>query len=319
MPFPTFDRSVLKLKPLSERVHDMDLSHLLKLDDPIPPFSHPFLDILAERMRAARERKAAVIFMMGAHVIKAGASNFVIELMKQGWVTHCALNGAGAIHDFELALIGATTESVARYIRTGEFGMWQETGDINLAAAEGLKDGLGLGEAVGRMIVARRFPHSENSILATGYRLQVPVTVHVSIGCDIIHQHPSCDGAVLGAASYHDFLVFAHSVSRLEGGVFINFGSAVTGPEVYLKALSMARNAAGQEGKEIRHFTTAVCDLYPLPAEDYRNQPTKEDHRYYFRPWKTILVRTVADGGESYYIQGDHRAVIPNLAAKLLH
>jgi hypothetical protein len=143
-------------------------------------------------------------------------------------------------------------------------------------------------------------------------RLGVPLTVHVGVGYDIIHEHPNCDGAALGAASYCDFLVFTQTVTRLEGGVLLNFGSAVMGPEVYLKALSMARNVAHQEGRVVKHFTTGVFDLVPLDG-DTRRQAPKSDPRYYYRPWKTILVRTVADGGESFYVQGDHRDTLPAL------
>jgi hypothetical protein len=138
----------------------------------------------------------------------------------------------------------------------------------------------------------------------------VPVTVHVGVGHDIIHEHPNCDGAALGQTSYQDFLIFAETVTKLEGGVLLNFGSAVMGPEVYLKALSMARNVAHQEGRVIKHFTTAVFDLIPIEG-DTRRQAPKTDPRYYYRPWKTILVRTVADGGESFYVPGDHRATVP--------
>jgi len=142
--------------------------------------------------------------------------------------------------------------------------------------------------------------------------------VHVGIGNDIIHEHPNCDGAALGETSYRDFLIFAETVRNLEGGVFLNLGSAVTGPEVYLKALAMARNIAQQEGKSIAHFTTGVFDLLPLEGEDYHLEAPKSDPRYYYRPWKTILARTVADGGESYYIQGEHRKTVPNLARLIL-
>jgi hypothetical protein len=148
--------------------------------------------------------------------------------------------------------------------------------------------------------------------LAAGVRLGVPVTVHIGIGYDIIHEHPNCDGAALGQTSYQDFLIFTESVTKLEGGVLLNFGSAVMGPEVYLKALAMARNVAHQEGRVIRHFTTGVFDLIPLEG-DTRHQAPREDPRYYYRPWKTILVRTVADGGESFYIAGDHRITVPHL------
>ena len=318
MPFPEFDRSRLRLRPLAERVHDLDLSAVLELDDPLPPYNDPNLDIIAERIVAARQKDTAEIMMMDAHVIRSGLSLFLIELIRQRYVTHFALNGAGAIHDFEFALIGATTESVARYIRTGEFGLWTETGLINKAVKEGLKEGLGFGEAVGKMIEEERFPYRDISLLAAGYRLQVPVTVHVGIGSDIIHEHPSCDGAALGESSYRDFLIFTQSVTNLEGGVFLNFGSAVTGPEVYLKALAMARNVASQQDKRIAHFTSVVGDLVPIDTGEARLQPEKSDYRYYFRPWKTILVRTVADGGESFYLRGDHRATLGNLAGKLL-
>ena len=312
MPYPIFDRSRLKLNPLAERVHDMYLADVLPLDAEIPPCDSADLPAVAERVAQAHRQGRPVILMMGAHVVKVGLSRFVVDLLARGVITHIAMNGAGPIHDFELALVGATTESVARYIREGQFGLWQETGRINDAIQEAARDGIGLGEAVGRMIHRQAFPHREVSILAAGYRLRVPVTVHVGIGYDIIHEHPNCDGAALGAASYHDFLVFAQAVSDLEGGVLLNFGTAVMGPEVYLKALSMARNLAHQEGREIRRFTTAVFDLLDL-GPDVQHEAPKTDARYYFRPYKTILVRTVADGGESFYIQGDHRATFINL------
>jgi hypothetical protein len=140
----------------------------------------------------------------------------------------------------------------------------------------------------------------------------VPVTVHVGVGYDILHEHPNCDGAALGATSYCDFLAFAATVERLEGGVLLNFGTAVMGPEVYLKALAMARNIAHQHGRKIARFTTAVFDLIPLEG-DLRATAPKSDPRYYYRPWKTILARTVADGGESFYVAGDHRATLPAL------
>jgi len=312
MSYPAFDRSRLRLKPLAERVHDMSLTDVLPLGAAPPPFDHPDLPLVAERVAAARRSGRPVILMMGAHVIKVGLSRFVIDWMERGIVSHVAMNGAGPIHDFELALMGATTESVARYIRQGQFGLWQETSRINDAIRQAARDGIGLGEGVGRMIEEEAFPHRQVSILAAGYRLGVPVTVHVGIGYDIIHEHPNCDGAALGAASYRDFLVFAQSVSGLEGGVLLNFGTAVMGPEVFLKALAMARNVAHQEGREIRRFTTAVFDLLDLGPNVHQEAP-KTDPRYYFRPYKTLLVRTVADGGESFYIRGDHRATFTHL------
>ena len=312
MPYPIFDRSRLQIKPLSERVHDMTLADVLPLDTPIPKFDDPKLPQIAERIIRARRQQHPVILMMGAHVIKSGLSRYVIDWMERGVVTHIAMNGAGPIHDFELALVGATTESVARYIQEGQFGLWRETGRINVAIAAGMRDGLGYGEAVGRMIDGEKFSHRDVSILAAGYRLRVPVTVHVGIGYDITHEQPNADGAVIGAASYHDFLIFAQMITRLQGGVVLSFGTAVMGPEVYLKALSMARNIARQEGKHINEFTTAVFDLQDL-GSDMHHEASREDAAYYFRPFKTILVRTVADGGESFYVCGHHRVTLPNL------
>lgn len=318
MPFNQFDRSKLILKPLSERVHDLDLSVMMYPGKNPSGFDHPSIDIISDRIISAKKAGASVLMMMGAHVIRAGAAPLLIELMKRGLITHFALNGAGAIHDFEFALIGATTESVARYISEGQFGLWKETGIINEAAKNGAREGLGLGEAIGKMIEEGDFPHKDVSLLAAGYRLQVPVTAHVGIGCDIIHEHPGCDGGAIGSTTYTDFLIYADTISRLENGVFLNFGSAVTGPEVYLKCLSMARNVAHQQGEKIAHFTTAVFDLLPLEGQDIHEAPDKSDPRYYFRPWKTIMARTVADGGESFYVQGQHRDTVSNLAERLL-
>ena len=309
MPHPEFDRRRLIVKPLAERVHDLALDCLLPLDSPAE-FDHPSIPILAERLKAAKDAGAARILMMGGHVLRAGTQRHLIDLMERGLISLIAMNGAGPIHDWEFALIGASTESVAKYVRTGEFGLWHETGGMNDAI--NVRDGLGLGEAIGQAIHEGHFPHKEISVLAAAYRLGVPVTVHIGIGYDILHEHPNADGAALGAASYTDFLIFAEHVRNLEKGVVLSFGTAVMGPEIYLKALAMARNVAHQEGKRIADFTTAVFDLIPL-GDDYHTQAPKTDPRYYYRPWKTILVRTVADGGESFYVAGDHRQTLPAL------
>jgi hypothetical protein len=245
-------------------------------------------------------------------VLRAGVSRQIIDLMERGYIDHIAMNGAGAIHDYELSRIGATTESVARYIQTGEFGLWRETSELNEWICEAAREGLGLGENVGRRLEVSGYQNRDLSVLATAYRLSVPATVHVGVGYDILHEHPNCDGAALGDASYRDFLIFAKSVERLEGGVLLTFGSAVMAPEVYLKALAMARNVAHQERREIRRFTTAVFDIVPIQGDIHRELPNS-DSGYYFRPHKTILVRTVAEGGESYYFCGDHRATFPAL------
>jgi hypothetical protein len=312
MSFPAFDRSRLRIQPLAARSHDLDLSVLLPLDAPPPTFAHAALPILGDRLVAARRQGRARILVMGAHVLRAGVARYLIDLMERKLITHIAMNGAGPIHDWEFALIGASTESVARYIQSGEFGLWHETGRMNDVITAGAGAEMGLGECLGQAILEGDFPHKDISVLAAAVRLGVPLTVHIGIGYDILHEHPNCDGAALGKTSYQDFLIFTQSVTQLEGGVMLNFGSAVMGPEVYLKALAMARNVAHQEGRVIRQFTTAVFDLIPLEG-DTRQQAPKSDPRYYYRPWKTILVRTVADGGESFYIAGDHRQTLPGL------
>jgi len=333
--YKTFDRGRIELKMLSVRGHDLTVDACLPLEPPTEPLSHGEFRQLLDRIRTAREQHRPVIIMMGGHPIKLGLSRYLIDLMERKLITHIATNGAGIIHDFELALAGGTSENVAKWIQVGQFGLWQETSRLNDIIVEAAERDEGLGEVVGRVIEEEQFPNRHISIAATGYRLGIPVTSHVSIGSDIIHAMPNCDGAALGKASYTDFLIFARAVQDLEGGVFLNIGSAVTGPEVYLKALSMARNVARQSRTESgtgtdrpdpsqshfplpRHFTTAVFDLVDLPVH-FRNGSHGKDHPlYYYRPWKTILCRTVADGGTSYYIQGDHRRTVPTLWHELV-
>ena len=316
MPYPQFDRSRLRLKPLAERVHDYPVSGWAQLDDPLPEYDNPDLRALAQAIVAARRANHPFIWMMGAHVVKDGLSRYIVDLMERAIISGVAYNGACCIHDYEAALIGATSESVARYIHEGQFGLWQETGRLNDIARQAADEGIGFGEAVGHVIWEEAFPWRDGSILAAGYRLHLPVTIHLSLGYDIIHEHPNCDGAALGAASYSDFLVFARQIEDLEGGVLCSVGSAIMGPEVYLKALSMARNVAFSEGRRLNHFTTAVFDLQALG--DVSAEVPKSDPRYYFRPFKTILVRTVADGGTSFYINADHKLTIPTLYHHIL-
>jgi hypothetical protein len=315
VPIPSFDRSRLIIKPLAERKHDLSIDQQLPLDQLPPPLEGRAMSDITEigrRMAAARERGAAILLLMGAHVIRAGVARQLIDLMERGLITHIGMNGAGPIHDYELARVGATCESVARYIRTGEFGLWRETGEINDIVREGAARAFGLAEAIGRHILESKYPHKELSILAAGVRLSVPVTAHIGIGYDILHEHPNFDPAAFGTASYRDFLTVCRTVSNLEGGVFLCMGSAVMGPEVYLKALSMARNVAHQEGRRIANFTTAAFDLIPIQG-DWQTEASKSNPQYYYRPWKTILVRTVADGGQSFYVCGDHRQTVPYL------
>jgi len=316
MSTPIFDRSALKTKPLAQRVHDLSRDAVLDLGAPIT-FEHlEELQNVAGSMIRAKENGSNIIMMMGGHVIRAGVQKYIIDLMARGYIDCLAMNGSGIIHDFELALIGETTESVARYIKTGEFGLWRETGYLNdiINRAFYSDPTTGMGEAVGQALLEGDYPFKDISLLAAACKLDIPVTVHVGVGYDIIHEHSNCDGAATGALSFNDFLKFASVVRNLEGGVVMNFGSAVMAPEVFLKALSMARNVAHQGGQEIRRFTTLVCDLYDLP-QDYRSESPKNQPDYYFRPWKTMLVRTVADGGQGYYVSGRHEKTVPTLWA----
>ena len=308
--FRKFDRSKLTVLPLGERDHDLNMSVIR----PLEPTTEvaPGIHATAERMKKARDAGASVVMMMGAHVIRSGVQPYIIDLMERGYISCLAGNGACAIHDYEFALIGQTTESVARYIRDGHFGLWQETGRLNDIVAEGAAKGQGVGEAVGNTVLHGDYPHKDISLFAAAARLKIPFTVHVSMGYDIVHEHPNCDGAAWGAASYTDFLYYTAMLENLERGVVMNFGSAIMAPEVYLKALSMVRNSARLKGEEIRHFTTLVCDLRDLP-EDFRTEAPKTSAEYYFRPWKTMLLRTVADGGESFYVRGPHAQTVPQL------
>ncbi|MGV7224564.1 MAG: hypothetical protein ACQ9MH_23995 [Nitrospinales bacterium] len=308
--FAELERSRLIIKPLAERKHNLSVANILNLEPAI--CDHRALWDVASRIYAAKACNSSVVLMMGAHVLRSGVQRYLIDMMERGYISCIAMNGAGVIHDFEFALVGATTESVEHYIRDGQFGLWLETGRINDIVTEAAKNGRGLGEAVGRIIEEEAFPHKNISLLAAGYRLQIPITIHVSIGCDIVHEFPNCNGAAYGETSYTDFLRFAKILEFLEDGVVMNFGSAVMAPEIYLKALAMARNISNQEGKRISKFTTLVCDLVNLP-DDYHIEPSRDNPAYYFRPWKTMLVRTVADGGKSFYVQGRHAETITQL------
>jgi len=320
MPYERIDLSKVRTYRLGERRNLVKLSDLVRPCDPPPPFENAELPLVAKAIRKARENDRPVLWMLGAHVVKCGLSILVIDLMKRGLITHVAGTGALSIHDFELALIGETSEDVAEGIEDGSFGMADETGRlINEAVQAGVRDlsacghaqagGLGYGEALGRLYATDdRFQHRDVSILYNGYQLGIPVTIHVTIGTDIIHQHPSVDFGALGAASGIDFQIYCATVAKLEGGVFCNFGSAVTGPEVFLKALSIARNL----GHTVSHITTANFDLFPL-RDDYHADVPKDDIEYYYRPRKNIVNRPTSLGGQGFHICGDHRATIPNL------
>jgi hypothetical protein len=250
---------------------------------------------VVDALASAYRRDRMVIFMLGAHVIKCGLSPLVIDLMKCGVIKAVALNGAGIIHDTEIAMAGKTSEDVGAGILNGSFGMARETAEfINGAVNTGCMMGFGIGEIVGKKITESRLKNSSLSILAAGYKLKIPVTVHVAIGTDIIHQHPSADGAAIGEGTMADFRALAESVSRLgNGGVVANFGSAVILPEVFLKAINLARNM----GNKVKGFTAANFDMYT-----------------HYRPSQNILLRPTQKGfGRGYNIIGHHEIMLPLL------
>jgi hypothetical protein len=266
--------------------------------DSLPGFlaGRDFREFLALAARA-RHHGRPILFACGAHVIKVGLQPVLIDLMERGFVQGLALNGAGIIHDFEIAFAGRTSEDVAGEIVAGRFGAARETGEfLNRAIVDGVKDGLGLGAAVGRMIAGAAFPHKNLSLLAAGHRLGIPVTVHVALGTDIIHFHPSADGAAIGEGSLRDFFTFASLVGGLEGGVHINVGSAVLLPEVFLKAVAFVRN----KGIRLERFTTAVFDFM-----------------LQYRPDQNVVRRPVGEKGRGFYFVGPHEIMIPLLAAGL--
>ena len=309
MDFPPLDFRRIRTYPLRERDNKVHLNELARVWQKGGSFA-AFLDSLpkilvgndfravVDATVAAVRNQRPVIVMMGAHPIKCGLNPILIDLIRRAVVNAVAFNGAGAIHDFELALIGETSEDVQRGLDDGSFGMIDETGKLmNAALADGVKQGIGAGRALGEAIVKGTFAKKELSILHQGVVSNMPVTVHIAIGTDIIHQHPSTDGSVLGEATYLDFQKFAAVVAKLEGGVVLNVGSAVIMPEVFLKALTIARNL----GNKVENFTTATFDMI----------------RHY-RPTENVVRRPTHKGGRGFYIVGHHELLVPLWAAATL-
>lgn len=266
------------------------LPHILKAQD---------LHLVVDAIVAARNKKKPVIFMLGAHVIKCGLSPLIIELMERRVINCVALNGAGIIHDFEVAYQGKTSEDVTTELVKGRFGMSRQTAEfINGAINEGARFGQGIGQAVGEKIGEKNLKFKNLSILYNAAKLKVPVTVHVAIGTDIIHQHPSFDGGLTGKGSQIDFKTLVRQVSKLgKGGVVVNFGSAVVLPEVFLKALNLARNL----GFKAQGFTTATFDMI-----------------HHYRPQQNVVLRPTFKSGRGYYIIGHHEIMLPLLAWAVL-
>lgn len=251
-----------------------------------------------ERILRAHSSGKTIILAMGAHPIKVGLNPVILELMERGLITGLALNGAGIIHDSEIAMVGHTSEDVAAEIGEGRFGMAEETGrHINRAIVEGASKDMGLGRSVGEMLVREGFPYNRLSLLARAFELEIPVTVHVAIGTDIIHFHPQADGGSIGKASHKDFRIFSGLVSGLEGGVFINLGSAVIMPEVFLKALSLVRNL----GFEVKDVTTINMDFIKQ-----------------YRPITNVVNRPTLEGGKGFNLVGHHEIMFPLMAAAII-
>lgn len=248
---------------------------------------------------AARRKDKPVVLAMGAHVIKCGLQPVLRRLIEADVITAIALNGAGSIHDYEISLIGETSEDVGAVLHCGTFGMAEETGrDINRSLKAGVARGLGYGEAVGRAIIDNNHPFREWSLMAACVERDIPVTVHVAVGTDIIHQHPEADGAIIGEATFRDFRLLASVVSELgDGGVYLNVGSAVLLPEVFLKALSIAQNL----GHHVDHFSTANFDM-----------------QQHYRPLQNVVKRPTSGKGRGYTVTGHHEIMIPLLAAGIL-
>ena len=309
-PVEPLDLSGLRTYPLKSRKSKVgidDLGLIPKAGESFREFWDGLPGVLAARdlkelvrsMKTARDRKRGLIWGVGAHVIKVGLSPLIIHLMEQGYVTGLALNGAGIIHDFEMALVGQTSEEVEEGLGSGDFGMAEETGSLlNRAIEEGVSQGTGIGEAIGAFVERRQPQFMHLSLLWAGYRLSIPVTVHVAVGTDIIHMHPQASGDLIGRGSLQDFKLLAALVQKLDdGGVYLNLGSAVVLPEVFLKAVSVVRNL----GHPLSNFSTASFDFI----------------RHY-RPRKNVVERPVTGSGRGYEFVGHHEIMVPLLAAALL-
>jgi hypothetical protein len=304
MPDPTrpADLGRVTTYPLAQRSNKVRIDEFARpvnASSSLGDFLDGLPDILAVKtlreLAAAREADKPVVAALGAHVIKVGLAPVLIRMLEEKTISAIAMNGAGAIHDWEIAAIGATSEDVARVLHQGKFGMAEETGKaLNAAAAEAAKTGEGFGAALGRRIVEAKLPHRHASLLARAHDLSIPVTVHVAIGSDIVHQHPAADGAAIGAATFTDFRKLVTIVSTLSGGVWLNVGSAVQLPEVFLKALSIAENL----GHEVSGFATANLDMI----------------RHY-RTDENVLRRPTLGKGVSFGLTGHHEINIPLLAA----
>ena len=309
LPYEEFDLSGIKTYPLRSRQSKVSLAQFATphhAGSGINGFIKTLPGLLAARdfkdivetIATARRDGRAIVWGLGAHVLKTGLSPVLVDLMERGFISAIATNGAGIIHDFEIALSGGTSEDVDATLGPGTFGMAEETGtQLNRAINDGVAAGLGLGQSVGKYLDAIKPPFAQISVTATAWRLQIPVTVHVAIGTDIIHMHPQASGAAIGEGSLRDFRYFVSAVSRLEHGVYLNCGSAVVLPEVFLKAVAIARN----EGRSLDGLTTVNLDFLRQ-----------------YRPLTNVVNRPTAGTGRGFSLTGHHELLIPLLAAALV-
>jgi hypothetical protein len=309
-PYEEFDLSGIKTYPLKSRKSKVTAADVARLADRATTIGE-FVDSLPNILAAAdlkaivaaiaqaKRTDRGVVWGLGAHVVKTGLGPVIVDLMRRGFVSAIATNGAAVIHDFEIALAGATSEDVDESLGPGQFGMADETGRLlNGAINEGAARGLGLGQAVSRFLHARQPQFAKSSVLAEAARLDIPVTVHVAIGTDIIHMHPDASGSAIGEASLRDFRYFVTNVGRLEHGVYLNCGSAVVLPEVFLKAVALVKN----RGTRLEHLTTVNVDFVRG-----------------YRPETNVVRRPVAGGsGRGYSLVGHHELLIPLIAAALI-
>ena len=309
LPYEEFDLTGVKTYPLRSRASKVSLAQFAtpyKKGAGIPGLTKSLPALLAAQdfkevvaaITAAKQHGKAIVWGIGAHVLKTGLSPILVDLMERGFVSAIATNGAGIIHDFEIALSGGTSEDVDATLGPGTFGMAEETGThLNRAINDGVAAGLGLGQAVGKYLDAAKPSFAQISVAATAWRLQIPVTVHVAIGTDIIHMHPQASGAAIGEASLRDFKYFVSTVARLEHGVYLNCGSAVVLPEVFLKAVAIAKN----DGRSLEGMKTVNLDFL----------------RHY-RPLTNVVTRPTVGTGKGYALTGHHELLIPLLAAALV-
>ena len=307
-PYEEFDLSDVKTYPLKSRkskARAEDFGRPVLATATVAEFVQSLPDILAaadfkavvKAMAEARNANGGIVWGLGAHVIKTGLSPVLIDLMERGFVSAIATNGAAVIHDFEVALVGATSEDVDEALGPGRFGMADETGRLlNGAINDGVRDQLGIGQSITRFLAAKLPQHARSSVLSAAARLGIPVTVHVAVGTDITHMHPAASGAAIGEGSLRDFRYFVSNVARLERGVYLNCGSAVVLPEVFLKAVALARN----RGIALAQLTTVNLDFVRL-----------------YRPQTNVVTRPTAGTGRGYSLVGHHEIMIPLLAASL--